>query len=113
MCVFSSKASLAVDHDLIGQRKVPLTDTDLVIAAIAQTQNFIPLQAAFISSTYILYIIHYCVCLMLSEHLDLLVFHSFSYSIMIASTYMHMHSIFFLMQLLAAPGRIFMCISII
>lgn len=32
--VFSSKAGLAEGHVLIKQRKVPLTDTDLVIASI-------------------------------------------------------------------------------
>lgn len=37
VCVFSNKASLAKGHNLIRQRKVPLTDTDLVIAAIAST----------------------------------------------------------------------------
>lgn len=71
-CVFLAvKAGPAIDHDLMQQRKVPLTDTDLVLAAIAQAHNLIPLQAAFINSTCIVYIIHCCVCLMLSKHLDM------------------------------------------
>lgn len=58
-CVF-----LTIRPRLMQQRKVPLTDTDLVVAATAR--DLVPLQADFINSTYTLCIIQYCVGLMLS-----------------------------------------------
>lgn len=62
VCVFSREARPAESNELARQRKVPLTDTDLAVAATAHTR----LQAASISCNYTVYILRYWMCLMLS-----------------------------------------------